>query len=40
MIRVITPIAGTEPAAVAGAEALTREFVEAMFPLLNRYLPE
>ncbi|MBE3112721.1 MAG: VPLPA-CTERM-specific exosortase XrtD [Acidobacteria bacterium] len=40
MIRLISPVTGTDPAGEAAAEQAVTEFAREMFPLLSRYLPE
>jgi EpsI family protein len=40
MIRVISPVAGGDDAATAAASRAATDFVQAIFPLLGRYLPE
>ena len=39
LVRVICPVAGTDAASEADAEERAVEFVKAMFPLLERFLP-
>jgi EpsI family protein len=40
MVRVIVPVAGTSPAAEQTAQKAGIDFVQSVFPLLSRYLPE
>ena len=40
MVRVISPVTGSDAAAEQTAERLTVDFTRAMFPLLGRYLPD
>jgi EpsI family protein len=40
LVRVITPIAGSGPEAEQAAEIMAAKFVESIFPMLSRYLPE
>ena len=40
MVRVISPIIGSGPQAEAASETEATRFVQSIFPLLSRYLPE
>jgi EpsI family protein len=40
MIRLVSPVQGTELGAEAAAERAVTEFAREMFPLLERYLPD
>ena len=40
MIRVISPVYGSDAEAEAQAERATVDFTQALFPMLGRYLPE
>lgn len=40
IVRVISPVVGTEPEAEARAERAAVAFTQAAFPLLGRYLPD
>jgi EpsI family protein len=40
MVRILCPIAGSDPSAEQAASRAAVEFVQALFPLLGRFLPE
>src|SRR5262249_3694361 len=40
LVRVITPISGSDAAAEQAAEQVSVQFVQSIFPLLSRQLPE
>ena len=40
LVRVIAPIPTSEPESVTAAERVAGRFVETLFPVLSRYLPE
>jgi EpsI family protein len=40
MVRLVSPVAGSEPAAEAAAAERATNLATAVFPLLGRYLPE
>jgi hypothetical protein len=40
LVRVITPVAGLTPETEAAAEQSAVNFVESLYPMLSRFLPE